>query len=103
MSDIAALPDGLISSHIMATTSTQAPTSGLLQKLLGLPFSLIRNAAFEPAVTGLLLYGLTSAPSHVREQLLKPLAGTAISGDRLSKLITPLKCLFAIGLVRRAH
>lgn len=66
-----------------------------------LPFTLARNIALDPIATGIVLFGLTKAPAHLRNQILAPLERGGFPIDRLYSLVTPLKYLLALGVVRR--
>lgn len=66
----------------------------------------IRTAVGEPLVTGALLYILTRGPLHVRERFLRPFQTSLLSTNgsaKLATLITVLKVLTGIGLLRRMN
>ena len=63
---------------------------------------LIKKAPFSPVVTGAALYLLTRAPPSVREPALIRLRGL-ISTQKIANLITSLKWLFALGVVRNVN
>ena len=64
--------------------------------------SVIKNAPFSPAITGALLFALTRAPDNVRQPLLQRLR-QYLSGNSIARIITTLKWLFALGLVRNVN
>ncbi|OAL51167.1 NAD(P)-binding protein [Pyrenochaeta sp. DS3sAY3a] len=66
----------------------------------------IKNAANEPILTGTLLYLLTRGPLHIRERLLRPFQTNVLSTNgaaRLAILITVLKVLTGVGVVKRVN
>lgn len=66
----------------------------------------IKNAANEPILTGTLLYLLTRGPLHIRERLLRPFQTNILSTNgaaRLATLITVLKVLTGVGVVKRVN
>ncbi|KAF2144812.1 uncharacterized protein K452DRAFT_285142 [Aplosporella prunicola CBS 121167] len=68
-----------------------------------MPFNLgLRSAALNPAVTGLLLFALTGAPSTVREPLLEQLSRLPAQVS-VARVVKVLKWLFALGLVHKAN
>jgi len=74
--------------------------------MLTLPFSLLKNAAFEPAITGPLLLALQKAPPHMINTALRPFDRNILATDRvrkLSRFVTALKWLFALGLASRVN
>ncbi|GAB7356471.1 hypothetical protein MBLNU459_g7234t1 [Dothideomycetes sp. NU459] len=63
---------------------------------------LIRKAPFSPLFTGSALYLLTRAPSSVRQPLLEQLH-QVLAPHNLGRLVTGLKWLFALGIVRNIN
>lgn len=63
---------------------------------------LIKSAPFSPVVTGSLLYLLTRAPPSTRGPLLLRL-NRSLSAPNIARLITTLKWLFAVGLIRNLN
>ncbi|KAF2036262.1 NAD(P)-binding protein [Setomelanomma holmii] len=64
------------------------------------------SALHEPLVTGALLYILTRGPLHIRERLLRPFQTNLLAKNgaaRIATLITILKVLTAVGVVRRIN
>ena len=76
---------------------------------LGTLVGYLKNAAFEPVLTGPLLYLLTRGPEpyrqSVRDVLLRPFSSADYSTNlvRGAYLIKTLKWLFALGLVSRVN
>jgi all-trans-retinol dehydrogenase (NAD+) len=60
--------------------------------------SALSSRALSPATTGLLLFALTRGPASLREKLTQRLSPVA-----LGRVITVLKALFAVGLIRRIN
>jgi all-trans-retinol dehydrogenase (NAD+) len=61
-------------------------------------------AATEPLVTAPLLYILTRGPPHLREHLLAPFDNNALATNgvaRVAALVTALKVLTSLGVVKR--
>lgn len=61
-------------------------------------------AATEPLITAPLLYLLTRGPPHLRERILAPLNTNLLAHNgvaRLAALITALKVLTSLGIVKR--
>jgi all-trans-retinol dehydrogenase (NAD+) len=68
--------------------------------------STVKEAMHEPLLTGALLYLLTSGPPQIRERLLRPFRTNLLATNgaaRLATLITILKILTSIGVVRRIN
>lgn len=68
--------------------------------------STLKGAAHEPLLTGTLLYLLTRGPLHTRERLLRPFQTNLLAKNgvsRLASLITILKILTGLGVVRRIN
>lgn len=68
--------------------------------------SVIKTTLSEPLVTGPLLYILTRGPPNIRSALLRPLQSPLLSKNattRLAALITALKILTTLGVLRRAN
>lgn len=63
---------------------------------------LIRKAPFSPLFTGSALYLLTRGPPSIRQPLLEQLR-QVLAPHNISRLITGLKWLLAIGLVRNIN
>lgn len=57
------------------------------------------NKLLSPAVTGALLFALTAAPDRLREPLLAQLR-QYISAQNVSRIVTALKWLFSLGVIR---
>ena len=76
---------------------------------LGTLVGYIKNAAFEPVLTGPLLYLLTRGPEpyrqRVRDVLLRPISSADYSTNlvRAEYLIKTLKWFFALGLASRVN
>lgn len=87
----------------MSVQSGNTSAAGLLRGVIALPFEAAGHIALEPVATGLLLYGLIKAPADIRARLLRPLHDRGISAIHLYSLVTPLKYLLALGVVRRVH
>ena len=64
--------------------------------------NIIKNVPFSPAVTGALLYALTKSPEQYRRQILEKLS-QYLSPKSISRAVTTLKWLFALGLARNLH
>src|ERR1700761_3859 len=64
--------------------------------------SFVRNVPLSPAVTGALLYALTKSPEKYRQQILQRLS-QHLSQTSITRAITTLKWLFAVGLARNLH
>jgi all-trans-retinol dehydrogenase (NAD+) len=68
--------------------------------------SVAKEAASEPLLTGALLYLLTHGPAQIRERLLQPFRSNLLATNgaaRLASLITILKVLTSVGVVRRIN
>jgi all-trans-retinol dehydrogenase (NAD+) len=68
--------------------------------------STLSGAVHEPLLTGALLYILTRGPVHVRQRLLQPFQTNLLAKNgaaRLATLITILKVLTGLGVVRRVN
>ncbi|KAK5175778.1 uncharacterized protein LTR77_000918 [Saxophila tyrrhenica] len=63
---------------------------------------IIKSAPLSPAFTGALLYSLTKAPDQVKQHALQHL-GKYLSPKNITRTITALKWLFALGLTRNVH
>lgn len=77
-----------------------------LAKLVGLPIDTLNYIAKEPALTGTLLYLLTSGPPHIRDRILQPFQSNLLSRNgatRLASFITVLKFLTAVGVAKRIN
>jgi hypothetical protein len=79
-------------------------------KMASTALSAITRAASEPVLTGGLLYLLTRGPEHLRARLLAPFqsklplfTNTPKGVARLAALITALKVLTAVGVLRRIN
>lgn len=64
--------------------------------------SIIKNAPFSPAITGGLLYALTKAPEKYRGMIMEQLS-KYLSPKNISRAVTTLKWLLALGLARNVH
>lgn len=67
---------------------------------------IISSAANEPILTGSLLYALTRGPPHIRERILAPFQNNLLSKNavgRLAAVVTVLKVLTALGVVKRVN
>jgi all-trans-retinol dehydrogenase (NAD+) len=68
--------------------------------------STLTGAMHEPLLTGALLYILTRGPVHFRQRLLQPFQTNLLAKNgaaRLTTLITILKVLTGLGVVRRVN
>lgn len=68
--------------------------------------STFKGAIHEPLVTGTLLYLLTRGPLPLREQILRPFRTNLLAKNgpaRLAALITILKVLTSVGVLRRIN
>jgi all-trans-retinol dehydrogenase (NAD+) len=67
---------------------------------------IVKKSATEPLLTGALLYLLTKGPAHIRERLLRPFQNNFLSRNgpsRIAYLITILKILTGLGVLKRAN
>lgn len=88
-------------SAAVSQPSTGTPVTTMAKSILTLPFTLLRHGATDPLVTGSLLLALTRAPAQYRSRVLDFLSSRV--GVSAATAITTLKCLFALGLVRRVN
>lgn len=95
----------------MAEPTPLKHATNALRTTIGLPVALTNYVANEPLVTGPLLWALTRGPPNLRERLLSPLRANTpdalkhyigpTSDVRLAKIVSVLKILFALGVVKR--
>lgn len=65
-----------------------------------------QQLAYEPLLTGPLLYILTRGPEHVRQRLLQPFQANLLAKDgaaRLDSAIKILKVMLFLGVLKRAN
>jgi len=97
----------------MAEPTPLKKATSAVRTTISLPIALTKYIANEPLITGPLLWALTRGPADLRERLLSPLRNNtpsrlkshlgATSDVRVAKIVTLLKVLFALGVVKRAN
>lgn len=86
-----------------------SPLAKAVQATAGLPFVITRvlqQAAYDPLITGSLLYVLTRGPEHLRQRVLAPFRSNVLATngpERVAKAVQVLKVLLALGAWKRAN